>query len=520
MALDPTTAERLVRLRTLLTYAVARASDTTAPGQHTAVIALDGVCEQALLLAASERGLSVREKDSLLDVHNKLSQELPSWGRPGSKAVVELHRSRNNVQHHGVLPASDHLPIWLPEVERYISSLVHAVFGVSLDDVHVADAVDDPDLREKLREAELALAADDSRTSLRHSVAALDYAIRRFRESRYIGDSHLGTITRFDEFRKIEQTLKRVDDFVDLAYLAVDPAEGLWLRALERRHWGADDAPSHDEARRAFAFSLSWALRWEAFKARQPGPRPPRLEPDLDSKHAEPKRRRVTACEDTFVRSGERELLIELENVPIGWLRHVGDAQSTLRARGDHGPLVLVQAGSGETLRLTVSEEASAADVGRLVDLVIQETHRVFTEGLEERREQRDGAIAAANDYRTRVSQSGTELISEVAPDLEREDSPVGVRLQLALPDDVRVDLIRPRVAAAAKAEGFEHGGIGFSYRDGYVHVTPDFTPADSLVQWLAHAVEEERAAREAARRNAEQRAREAEAFIAELNAG
>jgi hypothetical protein len=51
--LDATTTARLIRLRTLLAAATAQAADTTSAGRHFAVIALDGVLEQPLLLAAS-----------------------------------------------------------------------------------------------------------------------------------------------------------------------------------------------------------------------------------------------------------------------------------------------------------------------------------------------------------------------------------------------------------------------------------------------------------------------------------
>ena len=268
--IDPTVADRLIRLRTLHQRAMAAAADTTPAGQHEAIVALDGVVEQALLLAATELGITPREKDSLVDVHGKVCGELGArWLRPGNKAIIELHRSRNNVQHHGVLPREDHLPVWLTESDRYIGSLVTEVFHVALEDVHAADAVATEDLRVLLLEAELALAAGDTDTVLRRTDLALARASGEFRRQRH-GSGLRTSVGDFGEFREIAKALDAINEFVDIAYFAADPGDGLWFKALGQRRFPSGTKPELSDAQRAFGFVLSWVLRWEAFVARQP----------------------------------------------------------------------------------------------------------------------------------------------------------------------------------------------------------------------------------------------------------
>ena len=71
----------------------------------------------------------------------------PRWVRTGGKGVVELHRTRNNVQHHGVLPDADHISIWVSEVDGYVHSLIRSVFGLELADVHAANGISNERLR-------------------------------------------------------------------------------------------------------------------------------------------------------------------------------------------------------------------------------------------------------------------------------------------------------------------------------------------------------------------------------------
>src|SRR5687767_6396209 len=98
---DAVVAERLVRLRFLLAGALAAATDQTPTGRHVSVVFLDGVTELALHLAADELGIDVRPRHGLEDIYASVAGELASaWDRKSWKGVRELHRARNNLQHH------------------------------------------------------------------------------------------------------------------------------------------------------------------------------------------------------------------------------------------------------------------------------------------------------------------------------------------------------------------------------------------------------------------------------------
>jgi hypothetical protein len=265
--LDVTTLQRLVRLRLLLAGALAQAADTSAIGRHNAVIALDGVCENAMGIALD--WLREKPKREFPDKLAQLDNLLSHWKVEGRQGVFTLHTARNQAQHHGVVPDAEELTRWATEADRFVRSLVPACFGRPLQDLHTADAVDDEELRTLLQEAEKALEAGDAAASFEASWNALERARRRWRTQR----ERQGRITPnaftqpFDRLGgELRTSVARLDEYVEVSVFATDFGEYVWLSAQRR-----EAAPTTEEdGRRVLVFVLFWILRWESFNARFP----------------------------------------------------------------------------------------------------------------------------------------------------------------------------------------------------------------------------------------------------------
>ncbi len=285
--IDATTRERLQDLRLLLEEAQRRAADSTRLGRHAALILLDGSVEFALLLAAAELGEppKTRFPEQVRVVTEALGSGVTL---EGLKGIGELHGMRNEAQHRGTRADGAQLPRWSTDAERFIGSVVAAVFRLNLRDVLVADAISDADLRQLLSEAETAL-ADDPLAAFDGVVAAFNGARCRWRAQREqamgydvpLPAHRLGDLTT-DYVRK---SLEALDDANEVFPFAPDLGEYFWLRVV-RKNRNSTGNVSREEARRAFAFVLNWILRWEAFAARytqrvyaewqRAGPPPPR----------------------------------------------------------------------------------------------------------------------------------------------------------------------------------------------------------------------------------------------------
>lgn len=102
MALDHHSLSGLVRPRSMLERAKLLAADLSAEGRHFAVVALDGVAEYAMGLAAVNLQLELSARSDFHKAVNKLVERLGAdWQRPVRKGVIQLHEARNSAQHGG-----------------------------------------------------------------------------------------------------------------------------------------------------------------------------------------------------------------------------------------------------------------------------------------------------------------------------------------------------------------------------------------------------------------------------------
>lgn len=115
----------LVRLRHALLHAERLTVDSTEWGRHTALVALDGVCEYALGLGLAARNVTVKPTWRFLNLMDAMRSGLgASWMPPGRREILDLHRARNGAQHGGVLPDPALLPRWRDAVGVLIRSLI------------------------------------------------------------------------------------------------------------------------------------------------------------------------------------------------------------------------------------------------------------------------------------------------------------------------------------------------------------------------------------------------------------
>lgn len=520
-ALDATTLDRLVRLRALHERAVVATSDPTRAGQHEAIILLDGAVEQALLVAAAELGITLSERDSLVAIHGKVCSELGTrWTRPGSKTIVELHRSRNNVQHHGVLPREDHLPIWVAETDRYIRSLVRAVFGSDIDGLHIASAITTTSLRDTLVAAEVALRAEDTRTVVSLCERAFAAALDHFRGvPRAIPPS----LDSFEEFRSIAGALERVGEFISTSYFAPAPSDGKWFAALTSHRWTAESPPELTDARRAFGFVVAWVQRWEAFEARKPRITVPDVpEPDPDVDYACPELLTIIPANGSQLFGPIFVLDVQLTPVPPGWSSHISRAETALLRSKEIDGLKRITPLSGSGLRIVIADTMTPSEARTLVERAVVSVHRSFEAELEQRRAHREQLHA--NVEATRSALKDENEVTAVEPTNHDWRSPASGQVVITFGEPVWDQANSALVASALRrrttTEGHTNAVFGLGQLPQTLHVDPRSFPVQHLPSWLRDAVDEVRKAAEQAAREAADRQQHVENFVAEMNHG
>lgn len=267
--LDDSVAERLVLLRTLFESARERARDTTDVGRHTSLILLDGACELALRHATDQLGVAKKAQTNFEALYESLpGSVLGASGAIGGWAGVrQLHRARNDAQHAGILPDPGQVARWAGDTETFLDKLIETTFQVHLTEVHRADALSNPVLRELFERAEVALETGDATDAVDKGLEAFSVARSHWklhRQSLGLASPGTGLMGAFSD-TVVEQSVQQLDDFVEVQPFALDMGEYLWLCDVARR---PGPPPDLDEARRVLVFVFAWILRWETFAAR------------------------------------------------------------------------------------------------------------------------------------------------------------------------------------------------------------------------------------------------------------
>jgi len=267
--LNPTTAERLVILRFMLSEAQRRCSDESAVGRHIGLLALQDTCELAMILALDDLGEQHGDNTRFDDLYSTLARVLldTTWKtRNQWLAVRTMNRARASAQHHGQQPDKVQLNQWATAADVFVRSLIASQFGVDLRNAVAASAITDQGLRGQLAGAEEALYDGRTAECVRLAAEAFDWARGRWR--RKLNDLNPAAAARRPGHRpdRLDGLAKRLDDLEQVQPFAPDPAGYLRLRhvvGVIARTEG-EVSVSAEEAEQVLGFVLGWVLRWEA----------------------------------------------------------------------------------------------------------------------------------------------------------------------------------------------------------------------------------------------------------------
>lgn len=270
---DRPTIEALVDIRLQLSDAHRQSRSAMPHDRVRAVVSLDAVVERAVYFAAHYRLLEVEERATHIKLLPRLAADLgASWKFTGRQELVRLHSARNKAQHEGLFPALEHIPTFVAVVDEAVSGLLLAVTGQDVRRVVIAEAVNDPEVRAALAQAERLRDEDsDPGEVVRACAVAFELAHERWSIQRRASGQRLETRSRFglgfSEFRELSGDIaslaRQLEDNADASAFSVDPGEVVWFRHLVSDVKASDATVSKAEADRALSFVFEWTLRWE-----------------------------------------------------------------------------------------------------------------------------------------------------------------------------------------------------------------------------------------------------------------
>jgi hypothetical protein len=496
MLTDPA-RRQLQRLRFMLEDALGRSQDPTEQGRHSAIVLLDGACEHAMGIALGHRGKSIpRQFPQKFDA---LQDALGDWQPDSWAAVLQLHEARNQAQHHGTVPDASNMPTWAAQGQRFIDSLVAAVFNVDLSTVLLAEAVEIEDVRSLLVEAEQATQQQDAAAAFQAAIAGFDAAREAWRGQRadaighirlqYSGLSHLVGGVETDP---INLSLLRFEDLLEVQPFAQDIGEYHWLIA-RRSEVEQKIVPTLEVAQRAFRFVVAWVLRWEAFaarySARQYPPPPPPYEPPVtggdrpvvfdaivDLQHQV-----GNWIDQPSIDTIRYAVRMTLADLPDGdrerWARRVGDVLNELiAARGfDHVGSANID-DRGIVRFHAVSAHVSGAEIHAWIDQALVEGEKRYQAEMSEHQQREESLPDLMSGFQAAVGAADTDQLVARLTSLQRDDGSVWIGVHLRRDEhDPMLGHLLDNVVQAVRS-----GRSGVDYSDTTIWFEGGFDPGEA----------------------------------------
>lgn len=400
-----------MRLRAMLERARREGEDRSAPGRQIALVTLDGACEYAIRLCAHHRGVAIKPRTSFHDAIERLGEDVPRWTKTGIRGVLELHEARNQAQHLGLLPDPSLISGWTVDAQAFIEELIQEALDVRLDDVLLADAVRDENIRGLLSEAERQLNRGEYRAAFRYADEALRQTRLRWLQQRGVAGQAESDL----RYGSTPVNLPRPGDPADQLEMQVFASDvSRYTQFLTTRHHLESGGPELDEVevRSAVTFVLDWVLQWEVFDAGYPSERyaeywssvstpqlddggPPRIAWHIGTYR----------IEGGAGREDEYELLLQLANLPadqggywgIDFPAALNDAEGEFAESPQVAFLAIDPRG---TLRVRVPASADPDGLAR----VIRRATEIATERYERRDQDMQSWLVEAAGLRDRYT--------------------------------------------------------------------------------------------------------------------
>jgi len=181
--------KRLLLAKQMLNHGIEHGSRQGEFNRLYSILSLDGAVENFLHTVVVELGGDAKKAErnfsGLLTAADEAVKKETGKSLPLQTEIISFHKVRNDAQHHAIVPDPSTIQKSIFYSSDFIRESFSLCFQVVIDNLHLADAVSDKDLREILVAAE-----DESKKNYEHSMMAAAYAFALLKSK--IGESEGG----------------------------------------------------------------------------------------------------------------------------------------------------------------------------------------------------------------------------------------------------------------------------------------------------------------------------------------
>ncbi len=171
---------RLYLVRQLLNESLQLIGDTFPLSRMKVILSLDHAIEILLATILPILGIKVDRNWGI----PKMLEELSSCKSPlqsHQTPIERLRRLRDRVQHDGVIPSLEDVRQYAVQAEVFVRDTIREVLGKELEELSPIELINDTDVREHLRKAELALQDHDNKTAVKEAAIGFEIGWRKFK---------------------------------------------------------------------------------------------------------------------------------------------------------------------------------------------------------------------------------------------------------------------------------------------------------------------------------------------------
>jgi len=176
--------KRLLNAKLVLNHGIEHGAKTGDLNRLFSIISLDGAIENFLYTVIAELGgeLKHQKKPSFNEVFSAADEAVKTKRNnflPLKTEIMTLHQTRNEAQHSAVIPDISTISRFIVYSSDFLAKSFEICFNISLDRIHLADAIMDSELQKIMEQAEDKRQEKDYQASVQHSALAFEILKRK-----------------------------------------------------------------------------------------------------------------------------------------------------------------------------------------------------------------------------------------------------------------------------------------------------------------------------------------------------
>jgi len=236
--INPHTLRHLIYCKSLYMHAQEHSNSDSVLDRAIATLNFDNAME--MFMYALLDGLGVRAprenfSDLLKIFKSKVTETQTNFDRSlfHEVEIRNMHRARNNIQHHGIIPSIDDIERYKTLTQEVLSNLSMNILGMRFEEISLSDLIKDEIVRILYEEAEKAFASASYEDALVHVAAAFEQAKKK-EQGRIYGSGLMWTLSG----KQVNEVTNKLIEELEILKLRLDYKKyqkyrDIFLRSLE-----------------------------------------------------------------------------------------------------------------------------------------------------------------------------------------------------------------------------------------------------------------------------------------------